>query len=134
MHDRHLVDCGFTHLFQALAQLRSCFLVEVIVLGFYPLLHHNAGEFFIIVIIGEQFARRRFYLQVNVGKDSILPGAKVLCHPADGSFYLLIGLWCCNHSIILQFYRFFPWQFLNFFPLPQGHGSLRPGSFSAVMG
>ena len=31
-------------------------------------------------------------------------------------------------------YRPRPWQFLNFLPLPQGQGSLRPGSFSATMG
>ena len=27
-----------------------------------------------------------------------------------------------------------PWQFLNFLPLPQGQGSLRPGSFSLTTG
>ncbi len=25
-----------------------------------------------------------------------------------------------------RYYAFLPWQFLYFFPLPQGHGSFRP--------
>ena len=31
-------------------------------------------------------------------------------------------------------YRFLPWHCLNFLPLPQGQGSLRPGKFSRRMG
>ena len=27
-----------------------------------------------------------------------------------------------------------PWQFLNFLPLPHGHGSLRPGNLSLTIG
>ena len=40
-------------------------------------------------------------------------------------------LYIYKSIIIFCDYRFLPWQFLNFLPLPHGHGSLGRGMRSA---
>lgn len=45
----------------------------------------------------------------------------------DGCSYTLI---IYKSIIIFCDYRFLPWQFLNFLPLPHGHGSLGRGMCS----
>ena len=52
---------------------------------------------------------------------------------------LSITLWVCGYgrdaiASYAPYSRPLPWQFLNFLPLPQGHGSLRPGSLSLTSG
>ena len=44
---------------------------------------------------------------------------------------LVVGYECVVSSV---YARPRPWQFLNFLPLPQGQGSLRPGSLLAIYG
>lgn len=46
----------------------------------------------------------------------------------DGCSYTLI---IYKSIIIFCDYRFLPWQFLNFLPLPHGHGALGRGMCSA---
>ena len=49
----------------------------------------------------------------------------------------ICGGWICFFPTEKQFltWKFhFPWQFLNFFPLPQWQGSFRPGILSATIG
>ncbi len=47
----------------------------------------------------------------------------------DGCSYTLLYIY--KSIIIFCDYRFLPWQFLNFLPLPHGHGSLGRGMCSA---
>ena len=49
----------------------------------------------------------------------------------DGCSYTLLYIYIYKSIIIFCDYRFLPWQFLNFLPLPHGHGSLGRGMCSA---
>lgn len=39
---------------------------------------------------------------------------------------------CTCFMMFTAYLKLRPWQFLNFFPLPQGHGSFGRGIFSAI--
>ncbi len=48
----------------------------------------------------------------------------IICNDAPAYNYYMAGMLFCD-------YKFLPWQFLNFLPLPHGHGSLGRGIRSA---
>ena len=101
LEDAHILNSR-THILDAAAQDGRHLIEETVLRSLYPVLHHTAIQFLIVIVVGANLSRIGNHQYVQVRHDGICIRRKLRYHLAQSALNLVDGLLACFHNAIFR--------------------------------